>query len=122
MSGGSVLSTVFSAGALVCSHCGSTELYPYPGLLGGLGCVLGRVRYACPLCRRHSWLSPHAALPRRPTDDFDLQLPPQPHAMTSLEALDIDIEAAVPTPPSTDLRSLDEALGRGRRRRGRRKR
>jgi hypothetical protein len=119
MSVGWVLSAVFSSGALACSHCGSTELYPYPGLFGGLGGVLGRVRYACRSCRRHSWLSPHAEAPKPAADDFGLEAPSPHHLATSLDALDIDIGAAPVPPPPTDLRALDDALALGRQRRSR---
>ena len=113
MSVGGILSRVFSAEALACSHCGSTELYPYPGLFGELGGVLGRVRYACRACRRHTWLSPDAEIPQPPEDEFDLEVPPPPIASASLEALDID--AAPLPPPRTDLRALDDELARVRR-------
>lgn len=121
MSVGSVLSTVFSPGAVACSHCGSTELHPYPGLFGGLGSVLGRVRYACRACRRHSWLSPDAEVPRQVEEDVDLEVLPRRHDTTSLDALDIDIQSAPPEPPQADLRALDDALAIGSRRRGRKR-
>ena len=112
MSVDGLLSKVFSADALVCSHCGSTALYPHASLLGELGGVLGRVRYACSSCRRHTWLSPEAELPQPPPDELELEVPPPPHATASLDALDID--AAPLPPPRTDLRALDEELARDR--------
>jgi hypothetical protein len=110
MSVGRLLSKVLRARSLACSRCGSTELYPFPGLLGELGGVLGRVRYACRDCRRHTWLSPDAGIPHRQPDEPELWLqapcPPKPTA--SLDALDVG--AAPLPPPRTDLRLLDEEL------------
>jgi hypothetical protein len=117
MSVGGALSRVFRAEALVCSHCGSTELYPYAGLFGELGGVLGRVRYACRGCRRHSWRRPDAEVPREPSNEPQLEAPRPPCAAASLDALDIDVEHAPLPPPRTDLRALDEDLARVRRRR-----
>jgi hypothetical protein len=121
MSVGGVLSTVFSPGALACSHCGSSEIYPYPGPFGALAGILGRVRYACRGCRRHSWLRPDAEAPKEAADDLGLEAPTLIHAAASLDALDLDLEAAPVQPPCTDLRALDEALALGRRGRSRRK-
>jgi hypothetical protein len=113
MSVGGILSRVFSAEALECSHCGSTELYPYPGLFGELGGVLGRVRYACRACRRHTWRSLDAELSQPLPDELELEVPCPPNASASLDALDID---AAPLPsPATDLRALDEELALSRR-------
>jgi hypothetical protein len=110
-----ILSRVFRAEALACSHCGSTDLYPYAGLLGRLGGVLRRVRYACRACRRHTWLSPDAEIPQPPEDELEVEVPPPPIASASLEALDI---AAAPLPsPRTDLRALDDDLARAQRQR-----
>jgi hypothetical protein len=117
MSVGRVLSRVFSASQLACSHCGSTELYPFPGLFGQLGGVLGRVRYACRTCRRHTWLSPDAEVPHGQPDELELEPPLPPQATASLDAL--DIAPVPPPPPRPDLRALDEALARGRPRRKR---
>ena len=113
MSAGSVLSRVFSADTLTCTHCGSAALYPYPGLFGELGGLLGRMRYACRDCRRHTWLRPGAEFPQ--PDEPGLQVPGPSSFSASLEALDIDV-APLP-PPRTDLRALDEELARSRRRR-----
>jgi len=115
MSVGGILSRVLGAEALACSHCGSTELYPYPGLFGELGGVLGRVRYACRACRRHTWLSPDAELPQPPPDELELEVRRPPNASASLDALDID--ATPLPPPRTDLRALDGELARVRRER-----
>ena len=116
MSVGGVLSRVFSAEALVCSHCGSTELYPYAGLFGELGGVLGRVRYACRACRRHTWLSPDAEIPQPPEDEVALEVPSLPNVAACLEALEaLDVDAAPLAPPRTDLRALDDELARVRR-------
>jgi hypothetical protein len=122
MSVGGLLSAVFSPGSLACSHCGSAELYPYPGPFGSLGGVLGRVRYACRACRRHSWLSHDAEVPGRPAEDVRLEASPRPYATTSLDALDLDVQATPPESPRADLRALDDALALGRRRRGPKKR
>ena len=115
MSVGGILSRVFSADTLTCTHCGSAALYPDPGLFGELGGLLGRMRYACRDCRRHTWLRPGAEFPQAPPDEPGLEVPPPPSVAASLEALDID--AAPLPPPRTDLRVLDEELARGRRRR-----
>jgi hypothetical protein len=122
MSVGGVLATLFSPGALACSHCGSSELYPCPGPLGALAGILGRVRYACRACRRHSWLRPDAEVPRQAADDLGLEAPTPIHATASLDALDINIEAVPVQPTCTDLRALDDALATNRRGRCRRKR
>ena len=113
MSVGGILSKVFSADTLACTHCGSTELYPHASPYGELGGLLGRMRYACRDCRRYTWLRPGAEFPQ--PDEPELEVPPPPSASASLDALDIDA-AALP-PPRTDLRALDEELARGRRRR-----
>jgi len=115
MSVAGVLWKVLGAEALACSHCGSTELHPHPGLFGELGAALGRVRYACHACRRHTWLSPDAEVSQRPADELELEVPRPPNAVDALDALDID--AAPLPPPRTDLRALDEELARGRRKR-----
>jgi len=114
MSVGWVVSRVFSSGTLACSHCGSTELHPYPGLLGELGGVLGRVRYACRACRRNTWLSRDADPPPTPAES-ELEAPCLLHARTALDALDVDIEVAPLRAPRADLRALDEELARDRR-------
>jgi hypothetical protein len=117
MSVGRVFSGVFTASRLACSHCGSTELYPFPGLFGELGGFLGRVRYACRDCRRHTWLRPDALVPRGEPEELEVEVelepPRRPQAMASLDALDID--SAPPPPPRPDLRALDEVIARGRR-------
>jgi hypothetical protein len=115
---GGILSRVLSAEAVACSHCGSTELYPYPGLFGELGGVLGRVRYACRACRRHTWLSADAEVPQPPPDEVDVEVPSLPKVAACLAALDFD--AAPLPPPRTDLRGLDDEIARVRRRRNRR--
>jgi hypothetical protein len=120
MSVGWVLSTVFRPEALACSHCGSLELYPYPGPFGGLGGVLGRVRYACRDCGRHSWLSRDAEVPNQLPDEVGLEVPRPQHATASLDALDADVGAAPLLPLRTDLRALDDELARGRRERKKR--
>jgi len=105
---------VFSARRLACSHCGSADVYPHPGLLGEVGGVLGRIRYACCRCRRHSWLSPGAEVPPPPGEP-GLEAPRPLNVPASLDALDID---AAPLPPSrADLSALDEELRRQRRQR-----
>lgn len=118
MSVGGILSRVFTANELACSHCGSMELYPYPGLVGELAGVLGRVRYACRGCRRYTWLSPDAEVTPRPPDEVEreFELPTLPNVAACLEALEaLDIEAAPLPPPRTDLRALDEELACARR-------
>ena len=117
MSVGRVFSRAFIADRLACSHCGSAELYPFPGLFGELGGFLGRVRYACRDCRRHTWLRPDALVPSGEPEELELELglepPLPPQATASLDALDID--SAPPPPPRPDLRALDEVIARGRR-------
>lgn len=115
MSVAGVLWKVLRAEALACSHCGSTELAPHPGLFGDLGAALGRARYTCRACRRHTWLNPDAEVPRQPSDEIELEVPRPPNAIDSLDALDVD--AAPLPPPRTDLRALDDELARSRRRR-----
>jgi hypothetical protein len=117
MSVGRVFSRVFTASQLACSHCGSTEIYPFPGLFGELGGFLGRVRYACRDCREHTWLRPDAPVPsgepEEPEPELELEPSRPPQAMASLDALDID---SAPLPrPCPDLRALDEVIARGRR-------
>ena len=103
---------VFSGRALACSHCGSAELYPHASLFGELGGVLGRMRYACRNCRRHSWLRPDAEVPPAPPGEPGLEAPRPLNVPASLDALDID---ATPLPPSrADLSALDEELRRQR--------
>jgi hypothetical protein len=119
---GGVLSMVFSPGALACSHCGSSELYPSHGPFGALAGVLGRVRYACRACRRHSWLRPDAEVPRQAADDLGLEAHTPIRATASLDALDIDLEAVPVQAPCADLRALDDALATSRRGRSRRTR
>jgi len=106
----------FSGRALACSHCGSSALYPYPGLFGELGGVLGRMRYACRDCRRRSWLRPDAEVPPASPGEPGLEAPSPPSVAASLDALDI---AGAPLPLSrADLHALDKALTRqGRQRR-----
>jgi hypothetical protein len=112
---GWALVRVFGSGTLVCSHCGSTELYPNPGLLGELGGVLGRIRYACRDCRRHTWLRLGAEVPPAPPGEPWLEAPKAPDVFASLDALDVDFK---PLPPSrSDLRALDAELTRQRRKR-----
>ena len=112
MSSGWALMRVFGARTLACSHCGSTAVYPYPGLFGELGGVLGRMRYACRDCRRRSWLRPDAEVPQAPPGEPGLEAPSPPNIPASLDALDID---ARPPPSSrADLSALDEELTRQR--------
>ena len=119
VSSGWVVSRAFGAETLTCSHCGSTALDPRPGLLGDLGAVLHRVRYACRDCHRNSWLHPDADAPQAPPDEPELEVPgplDEPAALDALDALDL-----APLPPAaTDLTSLDEQLARERRRRKKR--
>lgn len=116
--GGWALSRAFSAETRACSHCGSTALYPHFSLFGELGGVLGRMRYACHNCRRHTWLRPGAKRPPAPPDEPELEVPGPPNVpafLDTLDALDID---ATPLPPApTDLRALDEDLACARQQR-----
>jgi hypothetical protein len=118
VSTGWVVSRAFGAETLTCSHCGSAALYPYPGLLGELGAVLHRVRYACRDCRRTSWLRPDADAPQAPLDEPELEVPGPREEPAALDALDVDM--APPPPAATDLTALDEQLAHQRRRRKRR--
>ena len=128
-----VLSNVLRSNRRACSHCGSKGLYPCPGPFGELSGILGRVRYACRDCRRHTWLSPGAGIwhpdeleapqpdepaleleaPRPDEPALELEAPRPPGATSLFDAL--DIHAVQPTPPRPDLRALDRKLARGRR-------
>ena len=120
VSSGWVVSRAFGAETLTCSHCGSFALYPYPGLLGELGAILNRVRYACRDCHRNSWLHPDADAPQAPSDEPEpeLEVPFPLDEPAALDALDLDI--APPPPAATDLTALDEHLAQERRRRKKR--
>lgn len=110
VSSGWVVSRAFGTETLTCSHCGSSALYPYPGLLGELGAVLHRVRYACRDCHRNSWLHPDADAPPTPLDEPELEVPGPLDEPAALDALDLDI--APPPLAATDLTALDEQLAR----------
>ncbi len=123
MSVGTILARVFTADTLACSHCGSSEIYPYAGLYGELGGLLGRVRYACRSCRRNSWLSPDADTPPGTQEEHGLEVARSLPARTraALDGLDLEVEPILVEPTRTDLRALDAELAQGRTRRGRRK-
>lgn len=94
---------------LACPRCGSTALYPHPGLLGELSGFLGRVRHACCACRHHIWLRPFA--PEPPQVEDEREIPSPSSDAPSLEALDV----SSPCPPLLpDLRALDKELARYR--------
>ncbi len=118
VSSGWVVSRAFGAETLTCSHCGSSALYPYPGLLGELGAVLHRVRYACRDCHRNSWLRPDADAPPAPPDEPELEVPGPLDEPAALDALDLDVAPLLPA--ATDLTALDEQLAQERRRRKKR--
>jgi hypothetical protein len=113
VSSGWIVSRAFGTETLTCSHCGSPALYPHPGLLGELGAVLHRVRYACRDCHRSSWLSADADAALAP-DEPELEVPLPVDEPAALDALDVDMS---PLPPrATDLTALDEQLADPRRR------
>lgn len=119
VSRGWVVSRALGAETLTCPHCGSTALFPYPGLLGELGAVLHRVRYACRDCQRNRWLRSDAAAPQAASDEPELEAPGPLDGPVALDALDVDV---APLPPeATDLTALDEQLARERRRKKRRR-
>lgn len=123
MSVGTILARVFTADTLACSHCGSSEIYPYSGLFGELGGLLGRVRYACRSCRRHSWLSPDADAPEGPQEEIGLEAPRfLPAERAALDRLDREVEPILVEKTRTDLRALDAELAHSRAHRGRGKR
>lgn len=116
-----VLSNVLRSNGRACSHCGSKALYPCSGPFGELSGILGRVRYACRDCRRHTWLSSGTVIshpdeleaPQPDEPALELEAPRPPDASGVFEAL--DVHAAQPPPPRPDLRALDRQLARGRR-------
>ena len=93
MSVGTILARAFTGDTLACSHCGSSEIYPYPGLYGELGGLLGRVRYTCCSCRRNSWLSPDAEVPQGPLEEYGLETPRL--ALREMSLDDLDFVAAM---------------------------
>jgi hypothetical protein len=109
MSVGGILARVWGGETLACPRCGSTALYPHPGLLGELSGVLGRVRHACCACHHHIWLRPFAPEPR--PDAAELEIPSPLSDVPSLEALDVSSPSP---PPLADLRALDKELARCR--------
>jgi hypothetical protein len=102
---------VLTAETLTCAHCGSASLYPYPGLLGELGAVLHRVRYACRDCHRNSWLRPDAEVPGPPPDEAEPEALAPPCVPAVLDDLDLDVAPLPPAP--ADLTALDEHLAQG---------
>ena len=113
MSVGGVLSTVFSPRALACSHCGSTELYPYPGPLrrAGRASWVECGTPAAPVAgTRGSAPTPRPRSSRRTISAS--KHPPRSTTTAPLDALDLDIDAVPVQPPCTDLRALDDALAR----------
>jgi hypothetical protein len=118
MSVGGILSRVFRAETFTCAHCRSAALLPHPGLFGGLGAVLGRVRYSCGNCHRTTWLHPGADGPEAPPDAPALDIPDAPGNRVDLAALDVDVVPLRPAP--TDLTALDAVLA-GSTRRGKRR-